>query len=83
MTFWRTITTAPKDGTPIIVCTHDPREWPFVATFKRVGRYTNSVSAWVGHPFGYMEDRDLYAWMPLPEPPILVKSNATQTTPQP
>jgi hypothetical protein len=67
MSEWRTIDSAPKDGTPILA-TADAREYPCIICWEHVGRYTSSPKMWVGHKHGPMEDGFTH-WMPLPLPP--------------
>lgn len=63
---WRqSLANVPRDGTPILMVT-DRWEYPFVAHYGHVGRYTTSPKMWIGHCFGAVEDRDILAWRPLP-----------------
>ena len=66
---WRDISTAPKDGTQILIQHNDHREAPFIGHWGHVGRYTSSPEMWIGHPYGAMSDGDVTHWMPLPDGP--------------
>lgn len=74
---WQPMATAPKDGTPIL-CYCDPRDYPFLAYFAHVGRYTSTPKMWVGHPHGAMDSSSISAWMPLPEPRALKSATPPQ-----
>jgi hypothetical protein len=66
---WRDISTAPRDGTPVLL-QRDPREWPFVAYWGNPYRYfKKGREAWIGHENGLHEDSDGLFWMPLPDLP--------------
>lgn len=58
MTEWQPIETAPKDGTPILVCDKGP--YAYVAEWFQHSR------TWIGADKMYWEPTH---WMPLPEPP--------------
>ena len=68
MNKWQPIETAPKDGTPILASA-DSGDYPFIAYWGYVGRFTSSPKMWLGHEYGAMPDNALTHWMPLPEPP--------------
>ena len=68
MSEWQPIETAPKDGTPILVA-ENSRDYPFIAYWGYVGRFTSSEKMWIGHDFGAMPEGSVNHWMPLPEPP--------------
>lgn len=60
---WRSIETAPKDWTSIIVC--------FRSQYGRVvceAMYNTATKEWNTYA-GLLEDSCLIAWMPLPSPP--------------
>ena len=65
MRWRRSLTNVPREVTPILAVT-DPQEFPFVAHYGHVGRYTSSPKMWLGHPFGAVEDGDIVAWRPMP-----------------
>jgi len=69
MTTWQPISTAPRDGTPILI-QREPGEWPFIGYWASPYRYTkaDSKKAWIGHELGLLDDWDGLIWMPIPLP---------------
>lgn len=67
-TGWRLIDeNTPRDGTCVLLAvSYD--ETPFVGYWGRVGRYTDSINGWIGHESGYMKDKDIFLWLPMPYP---------------
>lgn len=65
---WQPGETAPRDGTPVLAYSGGG-EFPFIAHWGHVGRFTTSPKMWLGHPYGAIDDNDLIAWQPLSEPP--------------
>lgn len=58
---WRSIDTAPKDGTPVLVA--DMNVWMTAATFLPCDM------CWVEHTASGLKLNDPTHWMPLPAPP--------------
>lgn len=63
------MSSAPEDGTPIL-CFCNMADYPFIAHFGHVGRYTSTPKMWIGHKFGAMSDVDILGWTPLPKPAL-------------
>lgn len=63
MNAWKDISTAPKDGTPILVCVSGC--WPDTVAWNA------KQEAWEegDGSFSTLDDWPLTHWMPLPEPP--------------
>lgn len=62
MTNWRSIATAPKDGTPILIETDD-EDWPVAVVKFDSSPYFNGVYGWKDND----EARyDPERWLPLP-----------------
>lgn len=65
---WQPIDTAPRDGTRILL-SDGTGDFPFIASWTHVGRFTTSPKMWLGHEYGAMNDAPYYKWMPLPKGP--------------
>lgn len=61
MSEWRPIETAPKDGTPVIICTSGGKVF-------RARWFGGAVWSVDGYSVGF-ETSDVTHWMPLPQPP--------------
>lgn len=64
---WQDISSAPRDGTPILLDAGNG-DFPFIAYWGHVGRYTSTPKMWIGHEYGAMGDGDVAHWMPIPAP---------------